>query len=130
MSRSAVRLSSLGCPTMGWKAAVAVAKLPDDRLMTEEFLRRHAKNAIADEMIAVVTPDNHHRHHQQDKLFGSSYNEEETISSTLYFDHKYSHVVQTRPPMPLFREDMLSTRSTPGGSCRNELSEMIKKRSS
>jgi hypothetical protein len=29
---------------------------------------------------------------------------EDTITSTLYFDAKYSHVVETRPPMPLFNQ--------------------------
>jgi hypothetical protein len=29
---------------------------------------------------------------------------DETITSTLYFESKYEHVVQSRPPMPLYRE--------------------------
>jgi hypothetical protein len=29
---------------------------------------------------------------------------EDTITSTLYFDNKYSHVVETQPPMPLFSQ--------------------------
>lgn len=29
---------------------------------------------------------------------------EDTITSTLYFDAKYSHIVESRPPMPLFRQ--------------------------
>jgi hypothetical protein len=33
----------------------------------------------------------------------------QTIESTLYFDQKYSHVIQTRPPMPLFQENMITS---------------------
>lgn len=33
---------------------------------------------------------------------------DETITSTLYFDAKYEHMIQNRPPMPLYREQSLS----------------------
>lgn len=33
----------------------------------------------------------------------------QTIESTLYFDQKYSHVIQTRPPMPLFQENIVTS---------------------
>lgn len=55
------------------------ASLPDAALTDAEFRQRHADPS----------------------------SEEETISSTLYFDQKYCHVAQTRPPMPLFQEHML-----------------------
>ncbi|KAL3939378.1 MAG: hypothetical protein SGARI_001393 [Bacillariaceae sp.] len=31
-------------------------------------------------------------------------NGEDTITSTLYFDSKYAHIQETRPPMPLFNQ--------------------------
>lgn len=34
---------------------------------------------------------------------------EDTITSTLYFDAKYSHVVENRPPMPLFNQFKVDT---------------------
>lgn len=34
---------------------------------------------------------------------------EDTITSTLYFDAKYSHVVESRPPMPLFQQFKVDT---------------------
>lgn len=43
---------------------------------------------------------------------GSVYTEitdAQTIESALYFDQKYSHVIQTRPPMPLFQENMVTS---------------------
>lgn len=79
-----------------------IANLSDDKLTDDEFLRRHCQGhcgtGAGGGNSATVSPDGADR----------SYNEEETISSTLYFDQKYSHVVQTRPPMPLFQENMLS----------------------
>ncbi len=32
---------------------------------------------------------------------------EETITSTIYFDAKYEHIVEKRPPMPLYRDQAL-----------------------
>lgn len=87
-----------------------VANLSDDKLTDDEFLRRHGGDA------SQITPD----------LDQSSYCEEETISSTLYFDQKYSHMIETRPPMPLFQEHMLSCTE----SDHDELSKMINRRSS
>jgi len=72
-----------------------ISNLSDDKLTDDEFLLRH--QCGAPQNVAAVSPDGADR----------SYNEEETISSTLYFDQKYSHLVQTRPPMPLFQENML-----------------------
>lgn len=111
-----------------------VSKLPDDRLTADEFLERHAgrKNTTTSNFLTAneITPD-HHGSSSNNNTTDSSYNEDETITSTLYFDHKYSHVVQTRPPMPLFREDMLrSGQDEEGNWCGDELSEIIKKRSS
>ena len=79
-----------------------IANLSDDKLTDDEFLFRHP---MAKKDIAQVSPTDT----QQD--LNCSYNEEETITSTLYFDQKYSHIVQTRPPMPLFQENMLSSES-------------------
>ena len=109
-----------------------VSQLPDDRLTADEFLERHAgrKNSATNFLTAnEITPD--HSINNNNNTTDSSYNEDETITSTLYFDHKYSHVVQTRPPMPLFREDMLrSGQDEEGNWCGDELSEIIRKRSS
>jgi len=37
---------------------------------------------------------------------------EDTITSTLYFERKYSHVVEKRPPMPLFNQFKVDTHET------------------
>ena len=76
-----------------------VDNFSDDKLTYDEFLCRHPLAGATDKSVPQVSPE------AQDN--NSSYNEEETITSTLYFDQKYSHVVQTRPPMPLFQENML-----------------------
>ena len=76
-----------------------VDNLSDDKLTYDEFVCRHPLAGATDKNVPQVSPE------AQDN--NSSYNEEETITSTLYFDQKYSHVVQTRPPMPLFQENML-----------------------
>lgn len=91
-------------------SAEDVAALSDDRLTDDEYARRHAG---AGGSTAPATPDGDQ----------GSHCEEETISSTLYFDQKYSHVVQTRPPMPLFQEHMLS-----GGGRGDDLTRMISSR--
>jgi hypothetical protein len=51
--------------------------------------------------------------------------EEESANSTFYFDQKYSHVVQTRPPMPLFQENMLGCSED--GRVDELLSSMLKR---
>ena len=43
---------------------------------------------------------------------------EDTITSTVYFDSKYSHVVETRPPMPLFNQFKL-------GDQKDEISNIV-----
>mmetsp|Transcript_24370 Transcript_24370/g.51052 ORF Transcript_24370/g.51052 Transcript_24370/m.51052 type:complete len:410 (-) Transcript_24370:146-1375(-) len=90
-----------------------VANLSDDKLTDTEYMRRHVV-ADAAATTAQISPDNDQ----------SSYCEEETISSTLYFDQKYSHVVQTRAPMPLFAEHMVSC----GDADYDELSKIISRR--
>ncbi len=113
-----------------------VSKLSDDRLTAEEFFQRHPHDAATTTFLNAneITPDrNHHNNvgsNNNATAADSSYNEDETITSTLYFDHKYSHLVQTRPPMPLFREDMLNSGDGDGNYCGDELSEIIKRRSS
>jgi len=98
-----------------------VDDLPDDEITDEEFMQRHSHHrgstnaplkGTTTSGLAQISPELDH----------SSYCEEETISSTLYFDQKYSHVVQTRPPMPLFQEHMLDCDA----SNRNDLSKMIR----
>ena len=119
-----------------------VSKFSDDRLTAEEFLQRHPHHTGKTNIPATttnfvnaneITPDRNHHHNDgsinNTTAADSSYNEDETITSTLYFDHKYSHLVQTRPPMPLFREDMLNSGDG-DGYCGDELSEIIKRRSS
>eukprot|EP00584_Thalassiosira_punctigera_P018288 CAMPEP_0172548918 /NCGR_PEP_ID=MMETSP1067-20121228/18112_1 /TAXON_ID=265564 ORGANISM="Thalassiosira punctigera, Strain Tpunct2005C2" /NCGR_SAMPLE_ID=MMETSP1067 /ASSEMBLY_ACC=CAM_ASM_000444 /LENGTH=387 /DNA_ID=CAMNT_0013336217 /DNA_START=293 /DNA_END=1452 /DNA_ORIENTATION=- len=99
-------------------SAENAANLSDDKLTDDEYMmRRHVNGNVPH--AATVSPGN--------DMDQSSYCEEETISSTLYFDQKYSHVVQTRPPMPLFQEHMLGC----GGGCDgDELSKIISRRAS
>ncbi|KAL7545254.1 hypothetical protein ACHAWF_008604 [Thalassiosira exigua] len=107
--------------------------LSDDKLTDEEFLRRHCGPEEATprrpegEGGAVVTPGG-----EEGGMSGSpgecgpdrsSYCEEETISSTLYLDAQYSHVVQTRPPMPLFQEQLVAPGEEDG------LNEILRRRS-
>ncbi|KAL3800046.1 hypothetical protein ACHAW5_003694 [Stephanodiscus triporus] len=91
-----------------------VANLSDDNLTADEFVSRLGGGAGP----ANVTPDS---------APPISYAEEESANdnSTLYFDQKYSHVVQTRPPMLLFPENMLQCTE----SRADELSMMLKRRS-
>jgi len=92
-----------------------LANLSDDKLTDDEFLCRHhgRRNGGGGNNSATISPGD---------MDQSSYCEDETISSTLYFDQKYSHVVQTRAPMPLFQEHMLSCSE----SRNDELSKIIK----
>lgn len=41
------------------------------------------------------------------RLFREDKDADETINSTLYFDAKYEHIVENRPPMPLYPEQSL-----------------------
>jgi hypothetical protein len=94
-----------------------IATLSDDKLTTDEFLERHARSSSPCAPGLV-----------NDSLQGSdsiSDDEVETVNSTLYFESKYNHFIQTRPPMPLFHCQSITV--TP--SKTDELSEMLKKRS-
>lgn len=73
-------------------SAEAAEKFADDQLTTDEFIERHAQDP-------TITPE---LEISQDTSDLSRLGEDDTITSTLYFDQKYAHVIQTRPPMPLF----------------------------
>jgi hypothetical protein len=107
-----------------------VADLDDDDLTADEFMSRHGNfvgggrrridsidggRGVDGEGTATVdAPDSP----------TCCFPEEESANSTFYFDQKYSHVVQTRPPMPLFQENMLSCSD----GRIDELSNMLKRR--
>lgn len=94
-----------------------IHKLSDDKLTDDEYALRHPLTGGGEggQSAAQVSPETQGDH--------QSYNEEETITSTLYFDQKYSHVVQTRPPMPLFQENMLSCTESKADELTNILSQ-------
>ena len=111
-----------------------IANLSDDKLTDDEYLRKHVGGLAAGDDAGVegmrggggciITPQSCFDSPGQVDP-STSYCEEETISSTLYFDQKYSHVVQTRPPMPLFEENIVDCN----GFADNDLSKIIKRRS-
>lgn len=74
-------------------SAEVAEKFTDDQLTADEFINRHAHDP-------TVTPEMQISHDTGDL---SRLGEDDTITSTLYFDQKYAHVIQTRPPMPLFQ---------------------------
>lgn len=92
-------------------------KFTDDQLTTDEFISRH-KNATP------VTPELELSLDTSDVTSKADMGEDDTITSTLYFDQKYAHVIQTRPPMPLF-----ASQAVP---CENyksdDLTRIIKKK--
>lgn len=89
------------------------SKFSDDQLTTEEFIRRHADPN-------TITPDLEISRDGSDSRLG----EEDTITSTLYFDQKYSHVVQTRPPMPLFHSQAVPCHDYQS----DELTKIVRKK--
>ncbi|KAL7468582.1 hypothetical protein ACHAXS_008807 [Conticribra weissflogii] len=103
------------------------SNLPDDKLTADEFIQRHGgvhkgivTRNIHDPTI-INTPE------LETSLDGSvseGFIEDETITSTLYFDQKYAHVVQTRPPMPLFPSQIIQCSE----SKTDELTRMIEER--
>lgn len=122
-----------------------VANLSDDKLTADEFLSRHGGGGgtAPPGPPNQVSPDHHPhassgRSSAQSHASGSVYTEDQTVESQLYFDQKYSHVIQTRPPMPLFQENMVTTCTGGGGgrshfsgaTMGNELSTIIKKQRS
>jgi hypothetical protein len=74
-------------------SAEQTEKFTDDQLTAEEFIHRHKADP------SIITPELEISH---DSESHGPYGEDDTITSTLYFDQKYAHVIQTRPPMPLF----------------------------
>ena len=92
-----------------------VERLPDDTLTDDEYAERYGGTEAV-----LATPE----------ALETSYNEDETITSTLYFDHRFSHLPQNRPPMPLFTEDKLSL--SPGGGADGKsdaITRMMRNRS-
>jgi hypothetical protein len=107
-----------------------LAHLSDDKLTADEFLSRHGgiggnNNSTAPPPPKQVSPEHNNTNSSNDGrnsamsnqnggAGGSVYTEmsgtdAQTIESTLYFDQKYSHVIQTRPPMPLFQENIVTS---------------------
>ena len=110
-----------------------LAHLSDDKLTADEFLSRHGGiggNTNNSAHAAPLPPKQVSPEHgntnssndgrnsamsnQNGGTGGSVYTEmsgtdAQTIESTLYFDQKYSHVIQTRPPMPLFQENIVTS---------------------
>mmetsp|Transcript_22390 Transcript_22390/g.46085 ORF Transcript_22390/g.46085 Transcript_22390/m.46085 type:complete len:513 (+) Transcript_22390:602-2140(+) len=96
--------------------------LSDDKLTADEFIQRHGGVQIG-----RVARSNHDTPELETSIDGSvseGFVEDETITSTLYFDQKYSHVVQTRPPMPLFHSQIIQCSE----SKTDELTRMIEER--
>ncbi|KAL7486031.1 hypothetical protein ACHAW6_011630 [Cyclotella cf. meneghiniana] len=91
-------------------------KFSDDQLTADEFVERHSGNPNVTPQLEV----SHDGSESQSRGFG----EDDTITSTLYFDQKYSHVVQTRPPMPLFHSQMVPCTDYQS----DELTKIIKKK--
>jgi len=112
-----------------------VAHLSDDNLTADEFLSRHGGGGggnnsahatappppppkqVSPEHATTTSqsqsPNNDGRCSAMSNQGGGSVYTEitdaQTIESALYFDQKYSHVIQTRPPMPLFQENMVTS---------------------
>lgn len=96
--------------------------LSDDKLTADEFIQRHGGVQIG-----RVERNHHDTPELETSIDGSvseGFVEDETITSTLYFDQKYSHVVQTRPPMPLFHSQIIQCSE----SKTDELTRMIEER--
>lgn len=95
-----------------------IATLSDDKLTTDEFLERHRRSPSG-------APDLL----KDDSLEGSdstsSDDDVETVESTLYFESKYNHFLQTKPPMPLFHAQSIPVSP----SKTDELAETIRRRS-
>ncbi|KAL3785745.1 hypothetical protein ACHAWO_009531 [Cyclotella atomus] len=95
-------------------SAEAAEKFTDDQLTTEEFISRHAHDP-------TITPE---LQISQDTSDLSRLGEDDTVTSTLYFDQKYAHVIQTRPPMPLFHSQAVPCDDYRG----DDLTRIIKKK--
>lgn len=95
-----------------------IATLSDDKLTTDEFLERHRRSPSG-------APDLL----KDDSLEGSdstsSDDDVETVESTLYFESKYNHFLQIKPPMPLFHAQSIPVSP----SKTDELAETIRRRS-
>ena len=93
-----------------------ISNLSDWRLTAEEFAARQAQQ----ERNQWDAPDVDLSSASQSQCDGD---EEETITSTLYFDQKYSHIPETSPPMPLYREQRVAVSEL----ANDELFAMIEK---
>lgn len=96
-----------------------IANLSDDKLTTDEFLERHGRSS------SPGAPGLLKDSLRESESMSDDYDEVETVNSTLYFESKYNHVIQTRPPMPLFHSQSIVV--TP--SKTDELAETIRRRS-
>lgn len=82
-----------------------VDKPPPTRNSFSKFLSNHKSSAGS--MLCFANPifdsqDDDPRHNH--KGDNSTVNDEETITSTLYFDAKYAHLVEQQTPVALYRE--------------------------
>jgi len=96
-----------------------VSNLSDWKLTDEEFEARRRAQAENEASLACHADvqrclydsgDENLRgipHADESSVSRSDEEEEETITSASYFESKYSHVVQTTPPMPLFEENRI-----------------------
>ncbi len=75
---------------------VNVANMSDWKLTAEEFAARYGVDR-GGRCGRFGAPDV-----DESSASLSHLEEEETITSASYFDHKYSHLIETSPPMPLF----------------------------
>jgi len=75
---------------------VNVANLSDWKLTAEEFAARYGVDR-GGRCGKFDAPDV-----DESSASLSHWEEEETITSASYFDQKYSHLIETNPPMPLF----------------------------
>ena len=100
-----------------------VSQLSDSKLTAQEFEAREQR--LQEERLKETfggstqldIPD-------VDESSASNCEDEETITSASYFDQKYSHVVETNPPMPLFREQRVAVSEYE----KDELVRMMKRR--
>mmetsp|Transcript_3674 Transcript_3674/g.9315 ORF Transcript_3674/g.9315 Transcript_3674/m.9315 type:complete len:478 (+) Transcript_3674:138-1571(+) len=107
-----------------------ISKLSDWKLTAKEFAMRHQervnKSFRCDEFSMVdddaVPPE---ADESSVSLEGcDDHDEENTMTSASYFDQKYSHVVETNPPMPLFA----GQRITVTENHTDEIFRLVKRR--
>lgn len=98
-------------------SAENVANMSDWKLTSEEFAARHQDGGrFRCNRLTVDVPD-------VDES-SASCEEEETITSASYFEQKYSHLIETNPPMPLYPDQRIAVSEFE----TEEIFKMIKRR--